>query len=63
MNEKARQLIMNYTLAKSEMRPPDISNYLPHLINNPTALFPAVKVSQGRSGGCKTCYNVAILLS
>ena len=44
-------MMVNLSFSKSDMRPPDIFYYLPHLINNPRALKPVVKLSQGRIGG------------
>lgn len=48
---EARQLLANLSLGSSDMQPPGLLHYLPHLIGHPEGLKPILKESQGRTGG------------
>ena len=47
---KAQEILSNLSLG-NDVRPPNIYYYLPHLVKNPSGLEPAVRLSQGRTGG------------
>ena len=47
----ARELLANMSLGTSDIYPPGMYHYLPHLIGKPQGLRPVLKVSQGRVGG------------
>lgn len=47
---RTQELLGNLSYG-SDLRPPNIYYYLPHLVKNPHGLEPAVKLSRGRTGG------------
>ena len=51
---KTQQLLANLTLSSSDLQPPSMFHYLPHLVGKPEGLRPAFKISQGRMGGTFT---------
>ena len=49
--KETRQLVANLTIGSSDIQPPGIYHYLPHIIGKPQALAPQTKISKGRIGG------------
>ena len=49
--QEARELLANLSVGSSDIQPPGLFHYLPHLIGKPQGLQPALKLSQGRMGG------------
>ena len=49
--QEARQLLANLSLGSTDMQPPGMLHYLPHLIGHPEGLVPAHRLAQGRTGG------------
>ena len=49
--KEARELLANLTVASTDIQPPGMFHYLPHLIGKPDGLRPSHKLSQSRRGG------------
>ena len=51
LTKETRDLLTNLTVGSSDIQPPGIFHYLPHIMSKPHALTPRTKVSNGRMGG------------
>ena len=49
--KEARELLANLTVGSTDIQPPGMFHYLPHLIGKPEGLRPSHKISQSRRGG------------
>lgn len=58
--KETQDLLSNMTFGSSDIQPPSMFQYLPHLMGKANGLKPQLKLSKGRFGGM---YNIQIFMN